>query len=176
MAGNADISKWCVILGIVMMLLGILAIGSPFVAGATATLFIGGIVLVGGLVELVHAAFAEAWKSGVWKFLGGFLALLIGAFLLFRPIEGMMALTLILSIFFVMDGIFRIMLGLQARPASGSGWILFSGIVTLLLGGFIWVQWPVSGVWAIGLLIGIRILFAGWGMLLFGSILKTPAE
>jgi len=168
-------SIWPVVMGVLMILLGMAAIGSPFVAGTAWTILLGGIVLVGGIAELAHAFFAANWKAGILKFIGGVLALILGVLILTRPVAGLAFITLMLAIYFVIDGIFKIVLSLKLRPLPGWGWMLFSGIITLILGGLIWGEWPLSGVWAVGVLLGLRILFAGWAMIFVGMGASQPA-
>ena len=90
------------------------------------------------------------------------LAVLAGLLILVNPLFGLASLTLMLAIYFVVEGIMVAMLGFKLKPAKGWGWTLFSGVVTFFLGGLIWSQWPISGVWAIGTLLGIHLIFDGW--------------
>lgn len=155
-------------MGILSMLAGVLAMGAPLAAGTAAMMFIGAAVLIGGLFELVGAFRAEGWKAGIFAFLGGLLAVVCGLMVLGRPLVGLAVLTLILIGFFLVDGIVRIILSFKVRPQAGWGLMLLGGLVTVLLGVMIWKQWPWSGVWAIGTLLGIRFLFSGGAMLALG--------
>ena len=91
----------------------------------------------------------------------GAATLACGIFMLARPMVGLISLTLVLAIYFVVEGIAEAIGAFKLKPVSGRGWMLASGIMSLILGICIWIGWPVSGVWAIGLLIGIKLLFAG---------------
>lgn len=164
---------WVVGLGFLTVLLGLFAMGSPAVAGAATSIFVGSFILIGGIFELIHAFQGNGWKAGILAFLGGALSIFCGVFMLARPLHAVVALTLVLAIFFVVDGIGRIVMSFKLKPESGWGVILFSGIITTILGFMIWRQWPVSGLWAIGLLVGIRILFAGISMITLGSVVRT---
>ncbi len=93
-----------------------------------------------------------------------------GALVVAHPLFSLGWLTLVLAAYFFIDGIFGIILAFQVRPEQGWGWTLFSGIVAVLAGILIWRQWPVSGAWLVGLLVGIKIIFAGWAMIATGSV------
>lgn len=108
---------------------------------------------------------AGSWGMGVMAFLGGAFAVICGILVLFDPLRGLAALTLVLAIYFVIDGIQRIVLAFRLRPVDGWGWVLFGGLLSILLGVLIWSRWPLSGVWAVGTLVGIHILFGGWTMI-----------
>jgi len=162
-------------LGILNIILGIILIGSPFFAGLATAILLGAIILVGGIVELVHAFGAKNWKSGILKFIGGVLLLLVGVAFMFRPLLGLVLLGGMVAVFFIIDGIFRIILAFNVKPLSGWGWLLFGGIVTLLLGGYVLANWPASSLVIIGLLVGIRMLFAGLTMIFAGAAVKSIA-
>ncbi len=85
-------------------------------------------------------------------------------------------LTIMLVVYFVLDGIFEVVAGLKRRPGSGWGWMLFGGIVSILLGAVIWSQFPLSGIWAIGILLGIKLFFVGLIMLKGGSAVRSMAK
>jgi len=89
----------------------------------------------------------------------------------------------VLAVYFVVDGIFAILASFQLTPETRRGWVLFDGIITLLLGAMIWRQWPLSGQWAVGVLVGARLVIAGWSMIFLSSairgvskVLKTEAS
>jgi len=136
-------------MGLLNMMLGFIAMGSPAMAGTAA--------------------------KGLAAFLGGALGIAGGALILARPLFGLALLALILAVYFVVDGIARMVSAFQARPIPGWGFVLFSGMISLLLGLMIWRGWPLSGLWAIGILVGIRIFMAGLTMLLLGTGVK-PAN
>ena len=153
--------EWMMFLGILVILSGILAIGSPFITGLSVTIFVGAMITVTGVSQLVHA------------FGLGILSVIAGLYLMIRPLQGLLGLTLIAGIFFIADGIGWIALAFSRRPEKGWGWHLFSGIISVLLGIMIFSHWPLSGVWAIGVLFGIRMLNAGFGMAFFGSAIRS---
>ena len=153
-------------MGLLNMMLGFIAMGSPAMAGTVAVLMIGIMLLLSGIIELIHAFNTH---KGLAAFLGGALGIAGGALILARPLYGLAILALILAVYFVVDGITRIASAFQVRPVPGWGFMLFSGIVSLMLGLMIWKHWPLSGLWAIGILVGVRIFMAGLTMLFLGA-------
>jgi uncharacterized membrane protein HdeD (DUF308 family) len=126
------------------------------------------LLLIAGIVELLFAFRAESFGKGVLRFLFGGLGVLAGIIIIATPTESLGILTFILAVFFVAGGVIDIFLALKLRPEEGWGWTLFSGIVSLTLGGLIIGQWPVSGIWAVGLYIGVRMLMHGWMLMALG--------
>ena len=167
---------WMIFLGILVILSGILAIGAPLVAGISVTIFVGAMIIVAGISQLIHA-FSLKFKQGlIVKIILSILAVIAGLFLLINPLQGLLGLTIIIGIYFIADGIGWITMAFSHKPEKGWGWHLFSGIISVLLGIMILNQWPLSGVWAIGVLFGIRMLNAGFGMAFFGSAIRSRAK
>ena len=155
------------VLGVLNIIFGLAAIGSPWVAGTAVTMVIGALLLLSGIFEIVHTYTAGGWKAGIFAFLGGALAIIGGGLILARPMLGLAMLTLILIAYFVVDGIQRSVLALKIKPTPGWGWLLFSGVASVILGLYIWRDLP-SSTMVIGVLVGIRILLSGWSMLFLG--------
>ena len=161
-------SGWSIAIGIILIILGISALGSPLYTGVAIAIMVGSFLLVGGIVQFVFAFRANSWGAGLLNFFGGALSFVCGLLVIAHPLYGLKFLTLLLAAFFVTEGISKIIFSFQLRPALGWGWILFSGVGGLVLGMMIWSQWPLSGAWAVGLLVGINILFTGWSTLAIG--------
>jgi uncharacterized membrane protein HdeD (DUF308 family) len=102
----------------------------------------------------------------------GLLTLIVGGYLVSQPLAGLASITLFLAAYFVATGILAIVASVQMKPADGWGWMLANGIVTLLLGAMIWRQWPVSGVWAVGVLFGVQLAMTGVALLTAGSAVR----
>ena len=166
-------SNMSIIFGVLCIIAGFMAIVSPFVAGTATTVFVGCLILASGIFELVGVFRADNWKAGSLAFLSGGLSVLCGAILLARPLFGLSVLTMLLIAYFLVDGIGKIFLSFKIKPESGWGWVLFGGIITTVLALLIWRQWPLSGLWAIGTLVGINILFSGWTMVAVGLAAKN---
>jgi uncharacterized membrane protein HdeD (DUF308 family) len=128
---------------------------------------IGWLMIFGGVMEAVHAFSTKAWGGFFLDLLTGLLYVLGGLFLVMNPGRGAATLTLVIAIFLVFEGIVRILTALSKRVPNW-GWLLFHGVVNLLLGLAIWRQWPLSGLWVIGVFVAINMLFNGWTLVMLG--------
>jgi len=151
--------------GIVLAIFGVIAIATPAVAGTAVVMVIGVVLLVAGVVQFVQGFCEESWSSKLLTMVLGLLAVVCGIGVLGHPILGLTFLTLLLAIFFVVEGIWKIIASFSFRPASGWLFMLASGILGLVLGAIIWSQWPVSGLWAVGILVGVDLLVTGISMI-----------
>jgi len=162
-------SGFLIFLGILTVIFGILAVGAPLITGIAVAVMVGFLLLFMGIARIVHALKSRQWGTGIWGTLIGLLAVIAGLMTIFRPMVGLMSLTLFLAAYFLVDGICEIIAAFKIKPDQGWGWVLFNGIIAVLLGAMIWRQWPVSGAWAIGILVGIHILMTGWSMIILGT-------
>ena len=160
--------------GIVSVILGVIAIATPAVAGTAVVMVIGGVLLVAGIVQMVQGFRTESWSSKILSVILGVVTALCGLGVLGHPLLGLSFLTLLLAVFFVIEGIWKIVASFSFRPASGWLLILASGIIALVLGVLIWRQWPVSGLWAVGTLVGIDLLMTGASMIALASTIRRP--
>lgn len=151
--------------GIIVLLMGMLAMAAPLVAGLSVAMMVGMILIIGGIGQL---AFAFKTGKGVFTIIIGALTVIVGGYMVVKPGEALASLTIFLAIYLIVSGIFEALMALQVKPVRGWGWALFSGILSLLLGVMIWSQFPLSGAWAIGILIGFRLFFSGLSLLMFG--------
>ena len=165
-----------IVVGVILLIVGALAIGSPFVAGVSVTLAVGAMLIIGGVAQLFFAFAAGSLGKGLLAFILGTLTIVVGGLMISQPGVGLASLTLFLAAYFVVSGIFEVMWGFQIRPVSGWGWELFGGLVSLLLGVMIWAQYPFSGAWAVGTLVGIRLIFSGWTMVMLGAAARSMAK
>lgn len=164
--------KYFLIEGILFLILGILAIALPQITTLAIELFIGWILLIGGVVQFVRTV-ASRGSSGYWPSLvGSIFTIVIGFLLIAYPLTGIITLTLLLTIFFFIDGISKIAFALRHREVARWGWLLVSGIISFLLAFIILSGWPLTATWVIGLLVGINMLFLGITLLALTA--KTP--
>ena len=165
-----------VVLGYALVIFGILAIMAPFVTGTAVTIFVGVLMIAAGITRGIFAFRAQSFGRGLLMFLLGAVIALGGVLLLARPLIGLASLTIVLAGFFFADGIIESVYAFQMRPVQGWGWLLLSGIASVLLGFLIMYQWPVSGRWAIGVLVGVRLVFTGWPIIALGSVARGVVE
>jgi uncharacterized membrane protein HdeD (DUF308 family) len=175
-AGIKENAKMATICGWMLVVAGFLALLAPFVAGVSLTIMMGALLIVGGVGECFLAFKAGAFGRGFTMFLVGLLMVIAGGYLMSQPVAGLASITLILAAWFVAAGAVELFMGLQARPVEGWGWLVFNGIVTLLLGLIMWRQWPLSGAWAVGILFGIKMVFSGWALVFIGRTVKAVAK
>ena len=153
--------------GVLLVILGLAAIIIPSVASIAVTVLIGGLFLIGGLVELALLIWTQRTPGFWWSLLSAVLAAGIGIIMLARPVQGTLTLTLLLSAYFAAEGVVTIMYALLHRrePATRWGWLIASGILDLVVGGLIVAALPGSALWAIGLLVGIDLVFGGFALI-----------
>jgi uncharacterized membrane protein HdeD (DUF308 family) len=159
-------SGLAIAMGIIVLIAGILAIGSPFAAGISVAMIVGVLLVIGGIGHLI---FAIRGSTGIWNVLFSVLTVIVGGYMLANLGVALASLTLFLAAYFIVSGIFEILFAFRVKPVNGWGWALFSGIVSVILGLMIWGQFPLSGAWAVGILFGIRMVFIGWTLIIIGS-------
>ena len=157
---------WFLALGIALVVVGALAICLPAVATSITVFALGWLLIIGGVIQAIHAFTAGKWGGTVWELLTAILYGVVGILLLANPVVSMFALTIFLVAFLLIEGFFQIVTAFQVRENRGWGWVLFSGIVAVILAGMIWFNLPGDAIWIIGLMIGINIVFSGWGMMM----------
>ena len=158
------------LMGVFTIILGILAIVMPWVAGESVVLMIGVLVMAGGIARMFWAFKAGSLGKGILVFLIGVLTLLAGIAVISHPMITSAVLTLLLTIYFIVDGIAELAAAFSLPSGqSGKGWLIFDGLVTVVLGGLIFSGFPLTGTLAIGVLLGIRLLFAGITMIALDS-------
>lgn len=155
---DAKTSKW---IGIFLVVAGFLSLAAPFSAGLSVTLMVGTLILFSGAAQLLLVIKAGSFGRGILLAIFAILSVVAGAYMLSQPVDALVTLTLFLAAYFVASGIVQIVGAFGARPVAGWGWLLFGGIVSVLLGLMIWQQFPLSGVWAVGALVGIHLLMSG---------------
>jgi uncharacterized membrane protein HdeD (DUF308 family) len=153
--------------GIVMMILGVLAVAVPNIATLAVEIFVGWLFFAGGIFRAISVWHSRQAPGFVWSLLAAVLSVVLGLILIFHPLAGVLTLTMVLVAFFVIEGIASIVAAIEHRQHLRSwGWVLFSGIIDLLLAYLIWQGWPSSASWAIGLLVGINMLFLGLSLVM----------
>ena len=162
--------------GVILIILGFLAVAVPLFAGLAITIILGSLFLVSGIVGLI-TTFAMRHAPGFWwSLLSAVLAIVVGALLLARPGLGLVSLTYVLIAFFIVEGVASIMYAFEhRRQLSGRwGWMLTSGIIDLFLAFVIFAGLPGSLAWALGLIVGVNMVFGGASMI--GMALAARSE
>lgn len=149
------------LMGILLIGLGIAAIALPVFSTIVAETWIALILISAGAATLVYAFQTRGSGGFVWKLLLGVLYVATGVMLFVYPRTGILTLTLLLGSYLLTEGVFELILASRLRPQANWGWVLGNGIITLLLGGMIWFQWPFDAPWLIGTLVGASILISG---------------
>lgn len=168
---------WAVVGGILMTLLGAVAIVYPAITSVSVVYLLGAVLAVGAVVQLVHAFSVRNWKGFFWHLLIAAVYAIAGVMLLVYPLGGLITLTLVLALYFFISGILKIVLSISARHSTtGWGWMLFSGILALVLGVLIWASWPIGSLWFIGLLVGIDLIVGGFSLAAMGISVHSMAK
>jgi len=159
-------------MGIALMILGMAAIGSSMIATFATVLVFGILMLLGAIFQVVTALWGRSWRGFFLHLLAGALYLIAGLFMIDSPVEAALSLTFLIAACLMVGGILRIGLSLVER-FEGWGWMLLNGVVSVILGVAIWRQWPLSGLWVIGLFVGIEMLFSGLSWVMLGLTLRS---
>ena len=166
------ITGWYIVEALLFIALGVFAIVEPAVAGLGVTLFVGWLLTFGGMAHLIGAFKGGGVRHISFQLLIGLVYLLGGFYALTHPLLAIGTLTLVLAGVILAGGIFEILLFFRLRGTEGAGWMLVNGLITLFLGGLIWFHWPSSSIWAIGILVGVKLLVTGWTRLMFGLVAR----
>lgn len=154
---------WLLALGVVSIVLGTIGLYMTFALTLATVLLFGALMLVGGLLQLIQAFSCTGWKSVVGHVLIALLYCVAGILIIVDPVLASGVLTLVLAGILIAVGVIRFMMGIQQRKAvAGWYWSVMSGLVSILLGAMIVLQWPVSGLWVIGLFVAIELILNGW--------------
>lgn len=156
--------------GVIFTLLGILAVALPGISTLSTELFIGWLLVFGGVFQLYRTIKAGGHASGfIGSLLTSFLYLIFGILLILFPVAGMFSLTVLLTLFFIAEGIAKIVLGIQLRPLNRWGWFILNGVLALIMAFIIWAGWPGTAYWVLGLLVGINMIFFGISLIFLAT-------
>jgi len=171
--GDSDnnVRGWVIFAGIVSLVLGIAAVAYSGTATIASVVVFGWLLMIAGFVEIGQALQVRYWSGFFLYLLDGIIRATVGVLLVMYPGSGAQALTLVLSFYFIAGGIFKTSASAVLRFPSW-GWSVFSGIISIVLGVMLAVQWPASGAWFIGFAVGIDLIFYGWALLMFAAAIK----
>lgn len=167
---------WLLLLGIIFIVLGTIGLGMLFAVTMASVIFFGVLLLLGGGAQFVDAFKCKGWKSIVWHVLMAVLYVVAGVAVIADPVLASAVFTLILAGTIAGAGIVRVIMALQHRDSKGWVWLLASGIVSIVLGLMIFAQWPVSGLWIIGLFVAIEMIINGWSYIFLALAARNAGK
>lgn len=153
---------WLLALGILFVILGFVGLGMLVGLTIVSMFFFGMMLIICGLLQIVDLFKSKGWKVALWHALIAILYIIGGGIVIYDPILASIIMTAFLAGILILIGLSRFIMAFSLKNYAGWGWLLFGGIVTMALGIMILMQWPVSGLWVIGLFIAIEVLVAGW--------------
>lgn len=163
---------WFVALGVLLLILGGVAFANLLVATVASVLFVGSMMLVGGIVEIVHAFGVRTWERFFFWFLSGLLYAVAGILAFTNPLLASSILTLLLAIALAASGGFRIAFAMKNNSAKNWGWIVAAGVISILAAMLIALGWPVNSLWVLGMFLAIDLVMQGWAFIAVGLALK----
>ena len=161
--------------GIIMMVLGALAIIWPQISTLAVDIYVGWMFLLSGLIGLVTMFVASSTAAFLWSLLTAALSLFVGVLLLWHPVEGAVSLTLVLISFFIAEGVFQIAAAIRHREAfpDSWGWLLMSGLADLVLAAMLIWGWPSTAIWALGLIAGLNLITSGLAIVMVAAAARN---
>jgi uncharacterized membrane protein HdeD (DUF308 family) len=162
---------WVTFAGIAMLVLGTAALVYTGTATIASVVLFGSLLMLAGAMEIVHAFEVRTWSGFFLYLLDGIVRAAVGTYMVLYPGSGAQALTLVLSFYFIVAGVFRTIGSVILRFPSW-GWSVASGTLAVVLGVMLAMQWPASGQWFIGLAVGLDLIFSGWALLMFAAAIK----
>lgn len=166
---------WLLAWGILLVVAGVIGLGYEFAVSVVTTVFVGGLLVVYGVAEIIQAFRHQKWAGFFLFLLGGLLSVAAGIVVWIRPVASMAVLTLLVAAYFLVLGAFR-MVGAVSSRHPGWGWGLFNGAISALLGMLIWRGWPESSLWVIGLFVCIDMIFQGWNYVMLAMVARKGAQ
>lgn len=161
------------IFGWSLIVLGALSIFAPSLAGMTIGVMVGIYLLLGGVLRTAFAWVASSWGTAILRFLLGILTIAAGGIMIFQPAAGLQAITIVLAVYFLIDGIVTLLLAFSLPPAVGGAWLMVGGVLSILLAVAIYVGWPQTGEAAVGLLVGVKLILEGGILVAVASALRA---
>lgn len=164
---------WFVALGVVLLVVGVMAFSNLLVATVASIYYIGALMLLGGIAQVVHSLSVQTWSGFFGWLLSGVAYALAGILAFLNPVLASTVMTLLLAVSLIVAGILRIWIGFESRPASIWGWIMAAGVLTLLTGIAVAAVWPGGSLWVLGLLLAIDLTVQGVASIAFGLALRA---
>lgn len=167
---------WLLGLGVLSTILGVIGLGMLFTLSIASAFVFGVLLAAAGLMQFVDAFKCKGWKGTLSHLLIAVLYFLVGLVMLIDPLQAAVALTLVLGSALIVIGALRITSGFQHRSEPGWKWAIGAGVLSLLLGIVVLAQWPVSGIWVLGLIVAVELMANGWAYIFFGLAARKAAK
>ena len=165
---------WVIFAGITSLVLGTAAVIYTGTATIASVVLFGWLLMLAGVMQIVHAFQVRTWSGFFLYLLDGIIRAAVGTLMVLYPGAGAQALTLLLSLYFIVAGIFRT-IGSTVLQFPSWGWTVASGLISVALGVMLAMQWPASGTWFIGFAVGLDLILYGWALLMFAAAVKKLA-
>jgi len=167
---------WLMAAGIALVILGVMGLGAATLLSVASAIWFGAMIFVGGIVMLIDAFRQQAWKSRLFHILIGLLYLGVGAITFANPLLATASLTLFAGAALVATGLLRLIVAFQNRQLPYWGWIAFSGVLSLVLGGMILMRWPASSLWVLGTFLAIELIFQGFATIALARAIRSTFD
>lgn len=165
-------SKALMVIGIILIIFGVLLLVSPAAVGGAVVRLVALVLVITGIVQLIQGLRGGTVSHTVISTILGLVVAGVGVMVWFNPELGSGFLTALLMIFFVVHGLWKLSTAIRYRKAAGWAWLLFSGLVSLVFVYLLWKQWPLSGAWAIGVLVGLDLVLTGIAMIILAVSMR----
>jgi len=170
--GTPSARGWLLALGTALLVLGLCASANLFLTTIATTYYVGMMMLVGGVLQIVHAFGVGTWRRASLWAVGGLLYLLAGLSVILNPLLAAATLTLVLAIFLAMAGVMRLWVAVTTT-IEGRGWMVMSGMAGIAVAVIIGLEWPINTLWMLGLVLAVDLIFQGAALLAIGFSMKT---
>ena len=170
-ASTTTFRGWAIFAGIASLVLGAAAVSYDTTVALASMVVFGWLLVLVGVIQMAHAFQVRRWSGFSLYLLDGIIRATVGALLMIYPEAGVESLTLILSFYFVVGGLFKAC-GSALLRFPGWGWSVASGVVSVALGVMLAMQWPASGTWFIGFAVGVDLILYGWALLMFAAAVR----
>lgn len=167
---------WLMAEGIVLIILGVLGLGAVALLSLASAIWFGAMIFVGGVVVLIDAFRHQGWRSRLWHILIGALYLAVGVMTFVNPLLATASLTLLVGAALVATGVLRLIVAFQNRQLPYWTWVALSGVLSLLLGGMILMQWPGSSLWVLGTFLAIELIIQGWAAIALARAIRSTFD
>jgi uncharacterized membrane protein HdeD (DUF308 family) len=165
-------ATWSIVFSVLMIISGVLAISIPPLAGLTVTVMFGWLLIVTGALHLGFAWRGQGAAAVIGEIAIAVLYSAIGAYMLARPVAGLASLTLVIAGYLAAKGVLEGVISFKFRPLPGTGWLLFDGILTVVIAALIASSWPASSAWAVGVLVDIAMISSGFARLMLSIAVR----